>query len=281
MHKITKAVAVINDFEMADAVLSKAVRLAQKESMSLEIIFVHEEKLFGLPEFFRFKEISPDQPIDKEKMQKEIAAKLNGLGVKERCPILVFVDDTADRVLVQTENDKETLIILSYHEDTVKKVIRKSHLPVLVVKQNSSADYNKILIPVDFSSASTKSIELTKTLFPEITTELVYDYRYIIGNDLFDPEGMSVSYMDIDLNDQEKKAAKKELESLSEKMGVKSSFIIQESTIEDDLVSFIQANNFDLAVLGSHDANTLFFGSISFDVMEASPIDLMIYAPRR
>jgi len=281
MHKITKAVAVINDFEMADAVLSKAVRLAQKESMSLEIIFVHEEKLFGLPEFFRFKEISPDQPIDKEKMQKEIAAKLNGLGVKERCPILVFVDDTADRVLVQTENDKETLIILSYHEDTVKKVIRKSHLPVLVVKQNSSADYNKILIPVDFSSASTKSIELTKTLFPEITTELVYDYRYIIGNDLFDPEGMSVSYMDIDLNDQEKKATKKELESLSEKMGVKSSFIIQESTIEDDLVSFIQANNFDLAVLGSHDANTLFFGSISFDVMEASPIDLMIYAPRR
>lgn len=278
MHKITKAVAVINDFDMADAVLSKAVRLAQKESMSLEIIFVHEEKLFGLPEFFRFKEISPDQPIDKEKVQKEIAAKLDALGVKERCAILVFVDDTADHVLVQTENDKETLIILSYHEDTIKKVIRKSHLPVLVVKQKSSTDYNKILIPVDFSSASTKSIELTKTLFPEITTELVYDYRYIIGNDLFDPEGMSVSYMDIDLNDQEKKAAKKELESLSEKMGVKSSFIIQESTIEDDLVSFIQANNFDLAVLGSHDADSLFFGSVSFDVMEASPIDLMIYA---
>lgn len=279
MQKFTKVIAVINNFEMADAVLSKAVRLAHRESANLEIIFVHEEELFGLPDFFRFKEISPDQPIDKEKVQKEITAKLDALGVKERCAILVFVDDTADHVLVQTENEKETLIVLSYHEDTVKKVIKKSHLPVLVVKQNSSADYQKIIVPVDFSPVSTESIELAKALFPEKTTELVYDYRYIIGNDLFDQEGIGISSMDIDLNDQEKNAAKKELKSLSEKMGVKSSFIVQESTLEDDLVTFIQANNFNLAVLGSNDADSLFFGSVSFDVMEASPIDLMIYAP--
>jgi nucleotide-binding universal stress UspA family protein len=280
MHKITKVMAVINDFEMADAVLTKAVTLAQRESSRLEVMFVHEEKLFALPEYFRFKEIAPELPVDKTKVQKEIAGKLKGLGVKEECPILVFVDDTADHVLVRTENDKDTLIVLSYHEDVVKKVIRKSHLPVLVVKQNNRNDYTKIVIPVNFSTASKAGLELAAALFSGKAIELVHDYRNLYLEGYMDSEGMSIAYLDIDINDQQKETAEKELKSLAEQTGLKSSFIVQESTIENDLVTFIRANGFDLMVLGSQDADSLLLGSVSFDIMEASPIDLMIYVPQ-
>lgn len=280
MHKITKIIAVINNYETLDAVLSKAVRFSNEQNAQLEILYVHEEALFKLPEYFRFKEIAPNQPIDKEKLQKEIAQKLADLGVEENTPILIFIDDTADHVLVQTKDEKEAMIVISYHKKIAKDLIKRSHLPVLIVKNNTTDDYKNVIVPVDFSPISKKSIVLAKALFPKKDIELVHDYRYLINEEYMDPEGLSITYENFELDDIEKKANKRELEALAQKMQLKGSFITQDSTLEKDLLHFIQNNSFDLAVIGSNNADNLFFGSVSFDLMEIMPIDLLIYAPQ-
>jgi hypothetical protein len=41
-----------------------------------EVLFVHEEKIFGLPDFFRFKETPEKDVADKDKIKKEIESKL-------------------------------------------------------------------------------------------------------------------------------------------------------------------------------------------------------------
>ena len=89
MKKIKKIIAVLNDFETADAVLSRAVMLSKEQDASLEIIFVHEESFFKLPDFFRFKESPPEEIVDKEKIRKEVTDKSAAFGVTEGCPVLM------------------------------------------------------------------------------------------------------------------------------------------------------------------------------------------------
>ncbi len=280
MNKITKAVAVINDFETADAVLSKAVRLSNEQDARLEIFYVHEEALFKLPEYFRFKEIAPDQPIDKEKVRQEIAQKLANMGIEESIPILIFIDDTADHVLVQTQDEKESIIVMSYHEKIAKELIKESHLPVLIIKNNTTDDYEKIVAPVDFSTASKESIVLAKALFPKKEIELVHDYRALYMEGFMDSEGFAELSAEVELTDTEKKAAEDNFEALLQEMQCKGSFITEKKSFAEDLSDFIQRNGSDLAVIGSNNADKLFFDSVSFDLLEALPIDLLIYAPQ-
>lgn len=280
MRQIKRIMAVINDFGMADAILSKAAALSQREQAKLEVMFVHEEKLFDLPEFFRFKEIAPNQPVDKEKIQKEITQKLTVLGVKESVPVLVFVDDTADHVLLQTKNAQETLIILSYDKNIARKVIKKSHLPVLVIKHNRTVDYAKVVVPVDFSPASKESIVLAKALFPQKQIELVHDYRALYMEGFMDSEGMAELGAEVELTDMEKKAAEDNFEALLQEMQCKGSFLTEKASFQEDLSDFILDNGHDLAIIGSNNADKLFFDSVSFDLLETLPIDLLIYSPQ-
>ena len=71
-----KVLAVLNDIEALDTVLKRAVSLSEEKKAILEVLFVHEEKIFGLPDFFRFKETSEKDVADNDKIKKEIENKL-------------------------------------------------------------------------------------------------------------------------------------------------------------------------------------------------------------
>jgi len=280
MKEIKKIIAVLNDFETADAVLSKALILSKEQDALLEIIFVHEESFFKLPDFFRFKESPPEEIVDKEKIREEVADKIAALGAKEGCPVLVFIDDTADRVLLQTKDEKEAIIVMSYHEKIAKDLIKKSHLPVLIIKNNTIDDYEKIVVPVDFSPASKESIVLAKALFQTKEIELVHDYRALYMEGFMDSEGFAELGAAVELTDIEKKAAEDNFEALLQEMQCKGYFITEKTSPKEDLSDFIQRNGNDLAVIGSNNANKLFFDSVSFDLLETLLIDLLIYAPQ-
>ena len=278
MKEIKKIIAVLNDFETADAVLLKSLILSKEQDVQLEIIFVHEEAFFKLPDFFRFKKSPPEETIDTKKIREEIADKVVALGNKEGCPILVFIDDTADRVLVQTQDEKETIIVISYHKKIAKKLIKQSHLPILIIKNNHTENYEKIVVPVDFSLASKESIVLAKTLFPTKQIELVHDYRTLDMEGFMDSEGLKNT--GIELINIEKKDAEDNFEALLQEMQCKGYFITEKTSPKEDLSDFIQRNGNDLAVIGSNNANKLFFDSVSFDLLETLLIDLLIYAPQ-
>ena len=278
MLEINKIVAVLNDFEMLDAVLSKIVKLSKKHNAQVEVVFIQESKLFELPDFFRFKELPPEKSLDKEIIQKELMHKLFDLGYKDSVPVFVYIDDTVEYVLHQTKNYQNTIIVISYQDEIVKELVKKTHLPVLVMKNNTSKNYEKIVIPVDFTRESEDSILFAKTLFPDRNLELLHDYRYIIGENYIDLEGMPVQYNNIRLNDVLKKENKKQLELLATKMQLNANFITEESSLENDLVNFIKNNKFDLVVLSAHNFNTLFSGTVLPELLELSPVDLLIYS---
>ena len=68
---INKVLAVVNDVEALDIVLKRAVSFSEEKKAMLEVLFVHEEKMFALPDFFRFKETPEKDVVDKDKIKKE------------------------------------------------------------------------------------------------------------------------------------------------------------------------------------------------------------------
>ncbi|MCK4736987.1 MAG: hypothetical protein KAT10_00395 [Sulfurimonas sp.] len=128
-----KILAVLNDIEALDTVLKRAVSLSEEKEAILEVLFVHEEKIFGLPDFFRFKEIPEKDVADKDKIKKEIESKLTALGSKQEHIILVKIDDTVDRVLELTKGDEAITVIVQNHDVITKKLTQKENLDIVSV----------------------------------------------------------------------------------------------------------------------------------------------------
>jgi len=128
-----KVLAVLNDIEALDTVLTRAVSLSEEKKAILEVLFVHEEKIFGLPDFFRFKETSEKDIADNDKIKKEIENKLTTLGSKQKHIILVKIDDTVDRVLELTKGDESITVVIQNHDVITKKLTQQENLEIVSV----------------------------------------------------------------------------------------------------------------------------------------------------
>ena len=128
---MNKVLAVLNDMDALDIVLKKAVSLSEDKKAILEVLFVHEEKIFGLPDFFRFKETPEKDVADKDKIKKEIESKLTTLGSKQEHVVLVKIDDTVDRVLELTKGDESTTIVLHNNDAITNELTQKNNLQIV------------------------------------------------------------------------------------------------------------------------------------------------------
>ena len=128
-----KVLAVLNDIEALDIVLKRAVSLSEEKKAILEVLFVHEEKIFGLPDFFRFKETPEKDVADKDKIKKEIESKLTALGSKQEHIVLVKIDDTVNRVLELTKGDESITVVVQNHDVITKKLTQKENIDIVTV----------------------------------------------------------------------------------------------------------------------------------------------------
>jgi len=128
-----KVLAVLNDIEALDIVLKRAVSLSEEKKAILEVLFVHEEKIFGLPDFFRFKETPEKDVADKDKIKKEIESKLTALGSKQEHIVLVKIDDTVNRVLELTKDDESITVVVQNHDVITKKLTQKENIDIVTV----------------------------------------------------------------------------------------------------------------------------------------------------
>jgi len=274
-----KIIAVLNELQNADNLLQKAVTLAKEHDAVLEVLYVHEEPLFDVPDYFRPDVSIKDNIIDKEKITKEIKERVVKLGFERDCAVLAFVDDTVDRVLTQTEDDKDTLIITTYHEKITEKLVKKSHLPVIVVKSNVK-EYKKLILPVDLKEDTEACIDLADKIFPHAKKRLLHDYRYVLDTAVMDVDylGMPTTdpIMNTQINQELKKAQQESFEELKKKRGLEGDFIEETLSVEEDLAKYINATHFDLTVLCSHKKHFLLSNSVSFSLLETLENDILI-----
>jgi nucleotide-binding universal stress UspA family protein len=282
MRSISKVIAVLNDFEKADVVLKRAFELSLQQKAVLEVLYIYEEPFFELPDFFRMDDNVGDSSIDKKRVKKEIKNRLKDLGADGEYAILIFVDDTSSHLFAQLEKDLDTLVVTLFHEKITKKLVKKSHLPLLIIKNtNNTEDYKKIAIAVDLGEDTNRCINLAKMIFPQADKRLLHDYRYVIDTSLIDAGylGMPISepIMNTSLNEEIKQNQLEKFEALKKESGLEGDFIEESLLVEEDLSHFINANHFDLTILYSSKRHFLSLDSTSLLLLETLHTDLLIF----
>ncbi len=276
---MNKIVAVLNDFETTDRVLSRAIMLQKKSDALLEVLYVHEVALFDVPDYFSEENSYEKKRVDKEKIQKEIQKRLQTLGFQESCAVLVFIDDTVDRVWTQTRNQSDVLIVTAYHDTISKRLAKKIDLPLLVLK-NETTEYKHIVVPIDLSKETTPCIDFAKAFSTEAEIRLVYDYRFLLDVTLIDVDFLGFPtaqpMLDMQAEEEIKKSQMDLFEHIKKEHHLEGDFIEESLSVEEDLEKYIQERGFDLTILCAYHDMFIFSDSISYDLLESLQTDVLI-----
>lgn len=109
---------------------------------------------------------------------------------------IISSDHLAPTILKYAKNHKIDLLVLGAHGKysihdwfvgtTADYIARKTKLPVLIIKKSSHKPYRKILVPIDFSSASKNALQFASQLFPNENFRLLHvgdhDYEDLLKN---------------------------------------------------------------------------------------------------
>ncbi|MCK5110587.1 MAG: universal stress protein [Arcobacteraceae bacterium] len=290
MGTLNRIVAAIDNSQMADEVLKRALLLANKGNCVITVVHTIDVPWFDKPDFFGGEEI---KEIDEIQIKKKIEEKVEKLNkdTNIKYSVLISRGDASDKIVHIAQQENAQIIILGAHskEDittkkfgsTAQKVTQNSHLPVLVIKNQANEYYKNILIPTDVSEFSQKSILFAKKIFDEESMKLAYLYQYANSYDIdfysFGPEDEKL------INERMEFHANEHLEKFKKSVGIEKGNLIESSTsIDDDLINLIEKNNNDLVIIGSHGTKNIksfLFGSTASFLMKESPSDILVYIP--
>jgi hypothetical protein len=262
-HQITKIIALLNDFSLADIVLQKAFDFAHNLDASVEILYVHESPLFDIPDYF-LSDI--EEGLDKEKIKKEIKNRVATFNPKREPAIFVEIDDTSDRVWALSRDDHETLIITPYHDSITTKLIDHISQPIFVLK-NPKSVYQKVALILDTTDEYIDCIFDVKSQFKESDIHLLYDYRYVV-----DPS------MEIDLQNVAMiEATQRELfEDIKKESGLEGEFFVDGSFFGDDLVQYLHDKSYDIVYLCSRGDDFFVSDTLASELLERCDCDIFV-----
>ena len=281
MHHIFKrTVVLLNDFESIDNLLQKAINFSTKHHSTLEILYVQEETLFDIPDYFLSEDKIANERLDKKKIQDKIKEHLLALNVTDKHAILVYENDTVDQVIHYAKEQKDILFITAYHQGLSEKLIEKAPYSFWVIKNNNDS-YKNIALPLDFSEKSKKSLQISQHIFDKNTITIIHDYRYML-----DTLTIQVDYLDVvpiitpdvlQINETLKKEQKKQFEHYIKEFNVKGVCIEGESSLDQDLVKYISKKDFDLTIMYHQDAELFLSPSLIVELLKKLSTDFFVF----
>lgn len=242
-----KTLALINETKDIKEVLAEAIKYNRAV---LEVLFVHEEEFFDLPELFR-PEFEQDENINKEAIKKEILATLNELKYQKDVAIFVYINDTYSRV-ESLVKDSDTLIVAKYNSSTEKLLDSKYRVMFL---KNSKHDYQKVLVELALDGEDTQRIDFAKEMFPNSNLTLTYDYNHFVAVDMVTIDPMMGISNDPYLDEELKEENKKTFNQILKDTGLDGVFL-EDAGEAESLIEYINSE-VNLAILKQRDNDIL------------------------
>lgn len=178
---------------------------------------------------------------------------------------------------VRGEDYLRHLILGSTASRLLRKAIRH---PVLVVKQAPYASYRRLLIPVDFSPVSAKSIKLGRLLAPDADIVLLHAFEVPFEGKL------SYAGVDDDVIGRYRVAARNDamqrMRHLADMAGLEVGDytpVVVHGDASQQAIIQEQELDCDLIVMGKHGKNVteeLLLGSVTQRVLEESQCDVLV-----
>jgi len=269
---------------MAKEALKRAIDVAKIKDAQLFIVHVIEPPFIESPYL---------RPIDDNEIKNDITDEIDSLNTEHKLQYNLFIEhgDVADMIIYKAKQLEADLIVVgchgktniesNYFGTTTLKVIQRTHLPVLVVKNGVKGMYHNMILPTDMSDSSKESVLFANTLFPQTTR------KYLHAHEIFSKLSSMTYHISEDdrksLNIEMEMAARTKLKAFVKEVGEGDmAFIHYKASINEDLLDYIIKDQADLVVLGSKgvdNLNSFVFGSTASYLLHMSPTDVLVYVP--
>ncbi len=284
MKQINQILVAIDRSAMAAEALKRAISIAKEKDAQLIVMHVIEPFFIESPFL---------QAIDEEEIKKQVTEQIDQLNSEADLKYILFVESgsAASSITLKAQKTKADLLVIgthgkddinsNYFGSTTLKIIQKTHIPVLIVKNEAKSTYKKILAPTNLSDYSKESILFANTLFN--TSSMKYLYAFVTVDEL-----QALRYrISIEQKDKFKKELLLDAETALAKFvkevgNGEMALIGYRASINEDLLAYITKDQSDLLVLGSKgvdNLNSFVFGSTASYLVQSSPTDVLVYVP--
>lgn len=164
---------------------------------------------------------------------------------------------------------------------TAERMLRNTSLPVLVVRQPPTESYRRVLVAVDFSSASAEALRLAMVLAPDAEFVLVHAYEVPFESKLRFA-GVDESTID-QYRQRAEREATQDLDALVSTAGLDPArvrFVVVQGDPARILVE--QQQGCDLLAVGQRGMGALeelLLGSVTKHVLDETDIDVLVAIP--
>jgi nucleotide-binding universal stress UspA family protein len=256
----------------ADIAFDRAVQLAEEHKAQLHIIHVIDNELPA--NLVNVMTSSAKAFIEKQIESTKLNTKTITINIAsgDSCPTIIKYADKikADIIIIGTHRRKKIQdFILG---SVIERILRFSHVPVLVVRKNAAEAYTNIVVAVDFSELSRKALRVAVENFPKAKINAAHSYggsfEGLIKSD--DIAGYSLRTHEEELT--------KVIQSIKSKVKIIPHLLSSATYCSDTLVQFTQSTKTELLILGAHGRPRIvagFIGSTAINVLKGTSCDML------
>lgn len=272
----------------SDRALDRAVSLAKHWQAHLTILHVLQEETLAtgqadlLPSWRR-----PSEPLDR--VRKNIRTDLGELA--EAATIRVERGDTIDSIMRVAAVSGSELIVMGIARNellgqlmlgrTVDRLLRRSQVPVLIVKERARHPYRRVVVATDFSESSRHALVAALRFFADEALDIFHAYDAPMAGLVGDPAAYRRQYRKMAEHDCE--AFLRDTAGLSSRRE-RPNVLLEYGAPSHLLGEYVVDHSSDLVVVGTHGRSAIFdvlLGSVAKQILENVPCDtLVIREPR-
>jgi len=284
MKKVQQVMVATDRSAMAKEAIKRAISIAKRKDAQLFIIHVIEPPFVESPYL---------KEIDQNDIKKALKQEIDALNPESKISYTLFLEhgNVADAIIHRAKQVQTDLLVVGCHgKDDIQsdylgsstlKLIQKTHIPVLVVKNKVRGLYQTMIAPTNMSDSSKESILFANMLFTKPSR------KYLFAHETF-TELQSLTYHISkeqlkNLQIEMEMSARDALNEFAKEAGEgEKAFIHFKASVNEDLLDYIIQEKADLLVLGSKGVdnfNSFVFGSTASFLLQNSPTDVLVYVP--
>ncbi|WP_278393013.1 universal stress protein [Sphingobium yanoikuyae] len=265
-----------------DRALDRAVQLSDETGAELIAVYVADPADTPRHYLDRSRRSWRRLPDPTERMRWRLRRDLSSVAQKVRViveegnPAEKLVDiisrEDCDMIITGTASP-ESLGRMSLGS-TVNRVLRGTKAPILVVHDRPRGPYRRIALATDFSDASVEALQTVAALFPGADLTLFHGYDVPFG-------GIADHDPADDLRSMEKEmtARFRSDERIDPALRQHATVVVEHGSPEAVLGDFVENEDIDLTVIGSHGRGAVFdalIGSTAKRLVETLESDLLV-----
>ncbi len=253
MQEVQQVLVAYDRSDMSQEALKRAISVARKKEAQLIVLHVIEPLLV---------QSLYSKSVNEDEIKRELIQQIDELNTEAQVEYMFFIEHgaAADVITLTTQKTQVDLLVVgsngkndttgNYFGSTTLKLIQRTQIPVLIVKNEIETIYQKMIAPTNLSDYSKESILFANTLFTKPSRTYLYAFETVDKL-----QAMTYHFSDEEADELRKEKtldAQIALNAFVDDVGGGEVALIDyTASINEDLLEYIEKDSADLLVFNA------------------------------